>query len=1210
MRRPCMSRVMNGVMSGIALTMAGAVWSAETTAESTAKAMRFASGSPELRTLAEAWRDHGDDLLRAFASADKNERQGAAVIIGELRAQSGIKPERLLQALIACSDNDACRWAGRALVGRTEGLPAADILKLADQTLVLRLLADQADAAVMNDAAVVARLRQWLAAPASAEATALLIAQRGSLATWGRPLVETISLASKRGVDGNDTIAVAHQALCVLTRTQRGLASYAGHYDLLVADWSDALAAAKAAPMAAVDSQVADAIARLPDSAALMALLQVGPSALPAIEQAMSGVDKNRRKELAPAARLVARAVTLKLYKTVGDVGLTGIDGERVKDRLATFAVVAQAVEKNADAPGLIHLITWLDDADAVVRVAALDRLVRMSDVRKTFGGKWELSDTGLFPTAHCRWRLRRVLTRGTPDEQVAALQLIASLSTKDLGDDVAGLLLSPSAMVVDTAIETIGRLDGSQVQAQLVRLISDHAQPVLRRIKALELIGKDSSSSSSISYSFSSDSETAKNASKDVARLRLLEQLNRVHANTEDLALRCAVKKALFKLVNSTEKRRAIIAEMLAGGTTERQAGMEMIYATVSNPYEYRVGSGNDQPLFIDLALPLLFAAEQPTLANMAANSIASAMNNDDQRVKALALFDADKKQALSVWCARSDRSWPYHLALGIALKVVDHDRALPLLKALAEGDAYAPWREHVLRAKDPLEVLRDALATQPQDGPIFAAVASQILTYVTSQALTSPVLLPQVLAAGALDALPGSAKTDYGSGSGSGNERVVTKVYTLSDGQTLTLVGKQRPGGDEDSFSYDDEMMTWSVQGVAPSSPDANGLAAMTRLLGDLRVGKDSTVHHALVLALLAGQEPPRTLEVEIDGHTELWKILAVIHPTIRPQIVAAFSKGGEMSRYYLEKFIILGNPDLLNAVMSMVATMENNYEIEQMIPYLSSLEVALVEPHIATLLTSPAANESEKVKALVKKIGRVPLAAALTVVGQGLALEGKITPYTEADAANLATALSAMTPAVILATSSSLRIIRDTAPLIFDRVMAVEAARQDANGAAWLRTGLPLQAGMRPLYDQALLAKQPDIWLVGAAIALKEKRLDAPGFMARAVELPAESLKDASLVAARYLQGKLNDQETQLAQIFKRAPGSALASWIPLLPPTEAVAKAIAERVKDPLVADQLGFALAALLRSNDDGWRPLMPLIVPAAGGRLDFLLPAP
>jgi hypothetical protein len=1202
MRRPWIS----GVMSGIALTMAGAVWSAETTAESTAKAMRFASGSPELRTLAEAWRDHGDDLLRAFASADKNERQGAAVIIGELRSQSGIKPERLLQALIACSDEDACRWAGRALVGRTEGLPAAELLKLADQTLVLRLLADQADAAVMNDAAVVARLRQWLSAPASAEATALLIAQRGSLATWGRPLVETISLASKRGVDGNDTIAVAHQALCVLTRTQRGLASYAGHYDLLVADWSDALAAAKAAPMAAVDSQVADAIARLPDSAALMALLQVGPSALPAIEQAMSGVDKNRRKELAPAARLVARAVTLKLYKTVGDVGLTGIDGERVKDRLATFAVVAQAVEKNADAPGLIHLITWLDDADAVVRVAALDRLVRMSDVRKTFGGKWELSDAGLFPAAHCRWRLRRVLTRGTPDEQVAALQLIASLSTKDLADDVAGLLLSPSAMVVDTAMETLGHLDSSQVQAQLVRLISDHAQPVLRRIKALELIGKYSSSSSS---SFSSDGEIEKKAGKDVARLRLLEQLSRVHASTEDLALRSAVQKAQFKLVNSTEKRRAIIVEMLAGGAAERHAGMEMIYATVSNPYEYRVGSGNDQPSFIDLALPLLFAADQPALANMAANSIASAMQDTDHRVKALALFDADKKKALSTWCARSDRSWPYHLALGIALKVVDHDRALPLLKALAEGDAYAPWREHVLRAKDPLEVLRDALAAQPQDGPLPAAVTSQILTYVTSQALTSPVLLPQVLAAGGLDALPGSAKTDYGSDSGSGNERVVTKVYTLSDGQTLTLVGKQRPGGDEESFSYNDETMTWSVQGVAPSSPDADGLAAMTRLLGDLRVGKHDTVHHALVLALISGQEPPRTLEIEIGGNTELWKILAVIHPTIRPQIIAAFSKGGEMNRYYVQKFIVLGNPDLLPVVMSMVATMENKYEVEQMIPYLSSLEVALVEPHIATLLTSPAANGSEKVKALVKKIGRVPLAAALTVVGQGLALEGKITPYTEADAASLTTALSAMTPAVILATSSSLRIIRDTAPLIFDRVMAVEAARQDANGAAWLRTGLPLQAGMRPLYDQALLAKQPDIWLVGAAIALKEKRLDAPGFMARAVELPAESLKDAALVAARYLQGKLNDQETQLAQIFKRAPGSALASWMPLLPPTEAIAKAIAERVKDPLVADQLGFALAALLRANDE-WKTLMPLIVPAAGGRLEFLLPAP
>ena len=72
MKRPCMSGVMSGVMngvmsgvmSGMVLTMAGAVWSAESTAE----ALRFASGSPELRTLAEAWRDHGDDLLQASSS--------------------------------------------------------------------------------------------------------------------------------------------------------------------------------------------------------------------------------------------------------------------------------------------------------------------------------------------------------------------------------------------------------------------------------------------------------------------------------------------------------------------------------------------------------------------------------------------------------------------------------------------------------------------------------------------------------------------------------------------------------------------------------------------------------------------------------------------------------------------------------------------------------------------------------------------------------------------------------------------------------------------------------------------------------------------------------------------------------------------------------------------------------------------------------------
>ena len=38
-------------------------------------------------------------------------------------------------------------------------------------------------------------------------------------------------------------VTAAHDVLCLLTRTQRGLDAYSGHFDLLAKDWKDALAA-------------------------------------------------------------------------------------------------------------------------------------------------------------------------------------------------------------------------------------------------------------------------------------------------------------------------------------------------------------------------------------------------------------------------------------------------------------------------------------------------------------------------------------------------------------------------------------------------------------------------------------------------------------------------------------------------------------------------------------------------------------------------------------------------------------------------------------------------------------------------------------------------------------------------------------------------------------------------------------------------------
>ncbi len=1169
------------------LAVMTSAWSADA-----AQALRHASGSPELRALGQSWTGRGDDLLHALAATEADERRGAAVLIGELGAASGIAPDKLLGALIACSDDDARRWAGRALLGRLAEVPPARLLDLRDPVLVLRLLANHPDPAVLTDGAVVARLRQWLGDAAQSEAVALLIAQRGTLATWGRPLVEAITAAAKQKDAGAMVVMAAHQALCLLTRTQRGLASYAGHYDLLVADWNDALAATT--PIAATsDPVVTDAIGRLPSSAALNALLRIGPSALSAIEQAMASADKDRRRVLAPVARLVARAVSPALYAKLGDDGLAGIDAARPKDRLTALGVVATTVQSNADAAGILHLVTWLDDPDVGVRIAALDRLVRLSDARKNFKGEWKLEDAALFPSAQCRWRLRRSLTRGGADEQVSALQVIASLSANDLAEDVAGLLLSPSAIVVETAIETLGHLSGSGQQVPLMRLVTDRRQPTPRRITVLELLAKNVGSGNSGS------------ASDKAARLQLADQLERVGSEGDDPAMRGPARRAQFALAQAPEKRKSILKELLEGSPVLQRAGLELLHHTASDPWRYRTDSNDKTEFYLDRALPFLFDARLE-IATLAAGALVQPLDDDDRRAQVLALFPAGSspRTALQEWCARTDRPWADHLALGLALDLVTHDAALTALRSIPDGAVRNVWFELLRRSDDPAAILRDVVALQPAGGVVPDSVAYQVLNAVAGICLRSPRLLPVVLQAKTIDALGSHPKTDYGNG---GTNRTLTKTFTLKEGKTLVLVGRPPPSTGRTSYSYEEETMVWSVQGAAPAQPDDAALDEVARLLGDLRVGKDHSDKRAVLVALITGIPPSADVKVNVQSHGDLWRIVAARHPEQRTRLVAAFIKPDEYSGYVLQKFLVSGNPDMLDAVMAQIRAANDDYTVRRYVPYLSSLTTELVEPHLGTLLASRGGG-IEEVKTLVKKIGRLPLTAALAAMSQGRSLEGKVMAYGESEQAALSATLSTMEPAVILSGIASLRVIREGAPMVFDRVMVEQAARQDATGAAWLRMGLPLQVGMRQLYEQALASPQPAVWLVGAAIALKETRLDAAAFLARVAQLPADALKDAALVATRYLNGKLAGHEIVLASIISRAPASALAVWVPLLPAHEVVAKALLERVRDPLVADQVGLPLAMRVSTDAISWSPLIRLIVPAAGGRLDYLLP--
>ncbi len=1140
--------------------------------------------------LGKEWAGRGDDLLRAFGSTSPEERRGAAVLIGELRADCGIAPERLLAALSACTDDDARRWAGRAMLGQLADIPPASVLELRDPVLVLRLLADHPAASALTDSTVVNRLRQWLADPSWAEQVAVLIAQRGAIATWGRPLVEAIATAAKQKEDGVPVILAAHHALCQLTRTQRGLGSYAGHYDLLVADWNDALSATTPTSTT-TDPAVADAIGLLPAASALTDLLRAGPSALPAIEQAMAAADKTRRRELASAARLVARAVSPILYAKLGEPGLVGIDAARPRERLAALTSIAAVVQNDADAAGLLHLVTWLDDPDETVRVAALDRLVRLSDVRKTFKSEWKLGDESLFPAAQCRWRLRRSLTRGGSDEQVSVLQLVASLQASDLADDVAGLLLSPAPIVVETAIETLGHLSGRGQQAPLMRLVTDRRQPTPRRITVLEMLSKNAGSGDSGDFN------------EKAARQRLVDQLERVGLDGDDPLMRGPARRAQFGLTVLPEKRRGILDELLSGPPEALRAGLELLHHTASDPYRYRIGSGNQTEFYLDRAVPYLFDP-RPELATLAAGALVQPLDDDERRGRVLALFpDASaERQSLQTWCARSDRPWPDHLALGLALGAVTHDAAITALRSIPEGGMRNVWYELLRRSDDPAAILRDMLVFQPVDGVVPDALSYQALKTVSALCLRSPRLLPTVLAASAIDVLGSQSKSDFG-----GSDRSMTKTYTLGDGTKLVLKGRQRPGGDPNSYSFDEESMEWSVVSGAPTKPDDATVQEVVRLLGELRVGKDHVGDRALLLALLTNTLPPPEIVVDVQSDGDLWRLIMAQHPQQRARVIATFAKPDDYSSYILPRFVIAGNVDLLAAAMEHIRIADDDYDVQRFMPYLNSLTPEVLEPHLGTLLASKGGARPE-VKALVKKIGRLPLSAALAAVAQGRTLDGKVMAYGDTEITTLTTAFSAMEPSVILGAVASLRLVREASPMVFDRVMAEQAARQDATGAAWLRMGLPFQAGMRSLYDQALTATQPDVWLVGAAIALKESRLDTAGFLARTVTLPVDSLKDAGLVATRYLNGKLAGHEPALVTIIARAPASALAGWVPLVPAHETIAAALAERVRNPLVADQIGLALAARLSADSAAWAPLVHVIAKAADGRLDYLLP--
>lgn len=1128
-----------------------------------ALALRVPTDSPQLRALADAWRGRWSELRTAIAGTDPQRRRGAARLAGG----AGAPPAELLAALLATGDVEAQRL-GLSALREVDALPPGELLRLGDAGLACLLLGRQT-ADPFATPAVATRVSAWLRDPATCVPAAELCCARGSAAGCGQALLAALA------VEDETVVGAAHAALCVLTRTQRSRAVYAGHHDLLVKDWRDALAAAPAV-RSEPSPELAALVADLPAAAALGDLLGRGPAALAAVEHAMEGAEKPRRRELAVAARLLARDVSPALWRSLGADGFEGMDDPKPRARLAALARAAEAVRTAKDGPGLLHLLSYADDRDPLVRASAFDRLVRLSDQRREFTGDagqsldWEMGDGGLFPPGRTLHRLRRSLAAGAADEQISALQFIASLSAGDLGADVAALLLSPSAVVVDTALETLAHLGSTDQAEALLRLAQDASQPVSRRVRVLGMLDRPS-------YSF--DGQRGVSA-------ELLASLERLAAG-QPPAVALAARKAWIGLGQDQDRRRAALTTMLAD-PAQRAAALTLIHE------KFATDAAGDPPLAA-LVVPHV-RAEDPALASLAAESLLRSLDERKLAAKVPGWFDDAARADL----ARLDRADGRRLALALRLGLVERPRALELGKTLPP-DGRSTLARALLVGRDPLAALGEVaelMGDEPADGILSHAALRAAKTAL----LLQRPLLEELGRVGALDVIPTETSSSDRSG------RTHTRTLLLEDGRTLVFEAASAADDDEEAafdFGADDERL-WTLAKAPEPLADAAGAAALAAALDRLRLAEGQQAEREVLLAIAVGRPLPASAEAALADEPGAWRLLASRDPALRARLVDQVN-AKPPSIWTLRRLIRRGEPDLLPAVAKVLVAERETYLIGPLLGHLASLPPATVSPHLPDLLANPLVARHESLAPLLAA-APLPVRCLPTLVRTHPGAAATFAAFTREEAEAIAPALLELDEAAVLGGANLMRAARASAPASFDPVLRALVERGDARAAAWLRTGLPLAAGMGDLYDRALEATDPDVWLVGAAKALKEGRLDASAFVARVGAIPPSAQAKAALVATRYLDGKLAAEGAGLARIVATCPAKALPSWIALLPPDPAIGTALAARAGEATTAGLIGIALDARLRADRARWQPVVQVVVAGAHGRLDHLMP--
>ena len=1175
-RWSCLGRL--AFSSALFFTLPTTAWSAESAALDPQQVLDGAAGDPHLVEMAQA---AGIESLRvALADPDPLMQRAAA----RLLATGILPPADLLTALVACPDAEARRLGAAGLLSMKASkdssapLPVADLLRLGDASVVAPLLIMHPD----PWAGGVARsaVMQWLKDPLTCAQAAGVLMAKADAATWGTDLVTLIEAPATT----EPVIAASHAVLERLTRTQRSRDAYAGSRDLLAKDWRDTLAAREEQPTKP-DAEVLVLIAEAPAPAAIEKLLERGPAALPALEQSMASATKARRKILQPIARLVARGVSPGVWKTLGDEGLADLDASEVRARIACLRAIAGAVRTGHDQAGLLHLVRWLDDADSGVRASALDLLVRLSDSKSDFGNEWELGERKLFPPTQTTWRLRRSLRDGGHDERLAALLFVSSLRASDLADDVVTMVIDADSVVAEAALDALGHLSISEKHLpMLTRLAGDTALTTTQRVLACTRIAGVNSDND---VSYVNGKLVQKKANP--ALQKTAESLQPL-LNDPVPAVANAAAKTLLKIDTSAAGRKKLYALLTSSGRAS------LLKDTLH--------SEMDTSLLLSL-LPQLTpdSDSAQALAQGLIGAIANTGYGSDKGRTRAAL-----QRPVSARAARPTASLPERI-LGLVYGVGRNDM-IAGFSALPDNRKQTTWT--VLVDNLPLHVA-DWLALVP----IATTLSPEDRARLVRQAWRIAALDPKVLTA--------MVNSDHVSlvHPISNETRNDVKTLQLDGATTVVFTSAKEPSAKEPSANTSDAQATfeiatealdedsegkhWRLKVPLSAMPEAEKLA-MRSALKDLTLADDEHVNRDILIAIFGG--PPPQLRANWKDELEEWAVLTTVHPDLRPLLTAGLNAADpkDLNDWTLRPLLVPGNPDLLPAIAARWGAADD-YQRRNSSTWMQTLPTEALRPHLLALVSTDTGRDASQTMAIIRRAAPVSLPVALRLLSGG-----KLTVAVESftDAAGVATltaALDALTPAAILAQGNGLTALRTAGPAPFDAALATLCAKPTRTAAAWLRSGLPLQHLGREPYEAAYRSTEPHLWVVGAALHLKDGSLSPGDFLAKLPTLPPTALADALSAVQRRLADRLADQGPALAAILLVAPAGDVAAWLELCPADSAITTAVKTRLDAGVPVAIIAPVLASKLRSDRATWEAPIRDLDTATKGQLKVLLGA-